>query len=115
MTHLRVLGHKDDTNHGKAYSDHEAHLHADQSRGRHGDQPHDAVVPAGAPLSRDVHELPQCPTKAHDDDTGKNTLLEGVEERRKEQKDEKDNHGADQTGNLSEEQRNTKRQKKERF
>lgn len=97
ITHLRVLGLKDDAHHGKNYSDQEAQLHTDQSCGWHGDQPNDGVVPAGTPLSRDILELPQCTPKADNDDTGKNTLLESVEERCEEEEDEKDDQGTDQT------------------
>lgn len=49
------------------------------------------------PLSWDVLELPQSPPKADNDDTGKNALLEIVEERGEEEEDEKDNQGTDQT------------------
>lgn len=88
ITHLRVLSLKDDAEHGKKYSDHKTQLHTDQSRGRHGDQPHRGVGAAGTPLGRYVPELPQRPTEAYNDDAGENALLEGVEARRKEEKDE---------------------------
>lgn len=106
ITHLRVLGLKDDADHGKNYSDQETQLHTDQSRGWRGNQPNDGIIPAGPPLSRDILELPQCPPKADNDDTGKNTLLESVEERCEEEEDEKDDQGADQTRYLIGEQRN---------
>lgn len=104
FSHLWVLHLKDDTDHGKNYSHQEAQLHADQSRGWHSDQPHNGIISASTPLCWDVLELPQCPPKADNDDTGENTFLEIIEERCKEEEHEKDDQGADQTRYLMEEQ-----------
>lgn len=96
-THLRALHLENDTGHGKNYPHQEAQFYTDQSRRRHSDQPHNGVTPAGAPLCGNVSELPQRPPKAYDDNAGKNTLLKIVEERCKEEEDEEDDQGADQT------------------
>ena len=106
ITHLRILGLKDDAGHWKNYSDQEAQLHADQSCSWHRDQPHYSIVFTGTPFSWDVLELPQSPPKADDYDTSKNALLEIVEEGCEEEEDEKDNQGTDQTWYLTEECRN---------
>ena len=105
ITHLGVLGLIDYADHRKHYPDHKTNLHTDQSRGEHGDQPNNTVISASTQLCRDILKLPQCPPKANNDDTGKNALLESVEVRREEEEDKKDNQGANQTGYLSEEQK----------
>lgn len=97
VTHPRVLGLIDDADQREGDANKESQLDADQSRGRHGNQPNRGIVTAGSPLSGDVLELPECPAKADNDDAGQNALLESVEKRREEEQDEQDDQGADQT------------------
>lgn len=102
MTYLRGLGLEDDAAHGENDAGHQAQLHADESRGGHRDQPHDGIVPAGPPLSRDIFELPQRPPEADNDDACEDAPLKIVKERCEEEQDEENNQGADQTGHLME-------------
>ncbi|KAG7242407.1 hypothetical protein INR49_023259, partial [Caranx melampygus] len=53
----------------------------------------------------------QCPPKADNDDTGKNTFLKSVEEWCEEKEDKKYDQGADQTGDLMKAWRNVERQR----
>ena len=100
MTYLSILGLINDTEHGKHDSDQETQLHTDECRGRHGDQPDYGINLAGAPLFRDVKELPESSPQADNDDAGEDALLEGVEVRSKEQEDEEDDQSTDQAGYL---------------